>query len=134
MATLKQQKVVENSRNNFKTKGELLRASGYSENTAIKPSQVLESKGIQKLKETAESMGIDETLTLTRVKEAMEHRNLNLAVQTIFNWWRIIYPNEKPETQVNLQVNNIQITTKDKEEWAIKYLESNGYKIEKIET
>jgi hypothetical protein len=64
----------------------------------------------------------------------MEHRNLNLAVQTIFNWWRIIYPNEKPETQVNLQVNNIQITTKDKEEWAIKYLESNGYKIEKIET
>lgn len=134
MPTPRQQKVVSKISENIGSKGELLRESGYSESTSLTPHRILNGKGIQQLKEKAEGMGINDDLTLSRVKEAMQHRNLQLAINTIFNWWRIIYPNEKPETQVNLQVNNIQITSEDKEEWAIKYLESNGYKIEKIET
>lgn len=132
MLTDRQQKVVSKISENIGSKGELLRKSGYSKSTSLTPHRILNGKGIQQLKEKAEGMGINDDLTLSRVKEAMQHRNLQLAINTIFNWWRIIYPNEKPETQVNLQVNNIQITTKDKEEWAIKYLESNGYKIEKV--
>jgi len=49
MATAKQKKafkeIVENSRN----KGEALRMAGYSEATAIKPTQVTNSKGWQEL-------------------------------------------------------------------------------------
>lgn len=33
--------------------------------------------------------------------------------------------------QNNIQVNNIQVTEEDKEKWAIKYLESNGYEVRK---
>ena len=66
MATLKQQKVVtklvENSRNSKpKNKGEILAEVGYSKATAIKPSQVLESKGV---KEELEPI----------LKEMIEHR------------------------------------------------------------
>lgn len=54
MATEKQKaalsNLVENRRNNNpKTLGEILLASGYSESTAIKPSQVMRSKGWQEL-------------------------------------------------------------------------------------
>jgi len=132
MPTPKQQKVVKNITENYRTKGELLKASDYSESSSKQPSRILNGKGIQDLKAKAEGMGINDELTLTRVKEAMEHRNLNLAVNTIFNWWRVIYPNEKPESQVNIQVNNIKVTDEDKESWAIKHLEGLGYKIEKV--
>jgi len=130
MPTPRQQKVVENITENYRSKGELLQASGYSESTSLQPSRILNSKGIQALAEKAEGMGINDDLTLSRVKEAMQHRNLQLAINTIFNWWRVIYPNEKPETQVNIQ-QNIIVTDEMLEREAIELLESKGYKIEK---
>lgn len=114
MATLKQQKVVENS-SSCKTKKEMLLKAGYSENTAIKPSQVLESKGIQSLIEKAETIGLDDELCLTKVKEAITSRNLPLAVNTIFNFWRVKYPNEKPTVAIqnNIQVNQSPVTREE---------------------
>jgi hypothetical protein len=41
----------------------------------------------------------------------------------------------KPEgsgTNLNVQINNYQLTEEDKEKWAIKYLTNNGYKVDKV--
>ena len=105
--TVKQLKVVENS-STATTKKEMLLQAGYSENTAIKPSQVLQSRGVQLLIEKAEAIGLDDELCLKRVKEAITSRNINLAINTIFNFWRVKYPAEKIAVQNNIQVNNLQ--------------------------
>ena len=105
MPTPKQQKVISKISENIGSKGELLRQSGYAESTSLTPHRILNGKGIQNLKDKAEGMGLNDDLTLSKVKKAVESNNLNLAINTIFNWWRVIYPNEKPDTQINMQIN-----------------------------
>jgi len=108
MPTIKQTKVVENLTENYRTKKELLQASGYSESTATQPSRILETKGVQSLIVKAEAIGLDDELCLHKVKEAITSRNLNLAINTIFNFWKVKYPTERPQVlnQQNIQVNN----------------------------
>jgi hypothetical protein len=99
--TIKQNNLVDNLTGNYSTKKELLQASGYSESTASQPSRILETKGVQSLIEKAEAIGLDDDLCLRKVKEAIESRNINLAINTIFNFWRVKYPTEKG-TNVNV--------------------------------
>lgn len=110
MATIKQNKIVSNLTENYRTKGELLKASDYSESSSKQPSRILGGKGLQQLADKAEVMGINDELTLAKVKKAIESNNLQLAISTIFNWWRVIYPNEKPDTQVNIDNRSITFT------------------------
>lgn len=112
MPTFKQKQVIENISENIGTKGELLRSVGYSQSVSETPSRVLKSKGIQSLVEKAEEIGLDDELCLHKVKEAITSRNLPLAVNTIFNFWKVKYPNEKPTVAIQ---NNVNIELKPEE-------------------
>jgi len=81
MATLKQRtafkKILENTeKGNPKTAGELLLESGYSKDTAIKPCQVIESKGFQGL--LAE---IDDKVILKRFQEILVDSDKRASIQ-----------------------------------------------------
>jgi len=122
MPTIKQNKIVENLSETVGSKGELLRKSGYSDSTSLTPHRILGGKGLQQLADKAETMGINDELTLSKVKKAIESNNLNLAINTIFNWWRVIYPNEKPDTQVNIQINQTPLTDEQRADYAYEVL------------
>lgn len=68
-------------------------------------------------KKLANNPNIDR-LALTEITRAL--KDLKSTVENVIN-----------NTQINLQVNNYQLTEEDKENWAIKYLEGAGYTITK---
>lgn len=105
--TPKQIAVVKNLQESTGSMKELLIKSGYSPETAETPSQVLNSRGVQKLRESAEKVGLTDEICLKRLREAVESRNLELAVRTSINWFRIKYPTERNETTINNTQNNV---------------------------
>lgn len=81
MPTLKQKtafkKIVDNSRiNNAKTAGQILLESGYKKNTAIKPSQVIDSKGFQELLSQ-----IDDNDILQRFNDILKDQDKRASIQ-----------------------------------------------------
>jgi len=69
-------------------------------------------------------------------RELFAMRVMKLALEGDMTAIREIWDRMEGSTKNNnlnlaVQVNNIQVTEEDKEKWAIKYLESNGYTITK---
>ena len=69
-------------------------------------------------------------------RELFAMRVMKLALEGDMTAIREIWDRMEGSTKNNnlnlaVQVNNIQVTEEDKENWAIKYLESNGYTITK---
>ena len=131
MSTVKQQKVVENSRKH-KTKKSLLLSAGYSENTAIKPSQVLESKGIRELVDLGEAMGLDDKTCINAVIKSIKDQNLANALNAVKYWFGLKYPDSKERAnQLNVQINNYDNSPETLISEARELLEANGYIIRK---
>lgn len=79
-------KLVENSRNPTKTKGEVLLEVGYSEATAIKPTQVTKSKGFQEeLKKYGLTEGLITRALVNDIKSKPKKRlgELNLGAEIL---------------------------------------------------
>jgi len=69
-------------------------------------------------------------------RELFAMRVMKLALEGDMTAIREIWDRMEGSTKNNnlnlaVQVNNIQVTEEDKEKWAIKYLESNGYEVRK---
>lgn len=107
-----------------RTKGELLIKAGYAPSTSLKPYRVLQSRGVQELLKKAENIGLNDELCLNKVKEAITSRNLPLAVNTIFNFWRVKYPQEKTPN-VNIDNRSITVNNNDVEAGVRLYLDNN---------
>jgi len=121
-ATIKQRAYVDalvEKGSGISTQKELMIKAGYSPNTAIAPTKVTESKGVKALLEQAELMGVNDSICLVRVKEAIEGKQLDRALNTIFNWWRVKYPAERAQTAIQIN-NTVEVPDdKDMDAWAV---------------
>lgn len=109
MPTIKQLRVIENLPASTSTSmAGVLRKAGYSEATVRKPQQVLQSKGLAKLIEQSQTVGLTDEYCIGRLKLAMEGKDLKAVVAAISLWWSIKYPNSKKDgllavSQLNLE-------------------------------
>lgn len=111
MATLRQKKLVSKLSDNIRTKGELLRQAGYSVTTSLRPQEIINSRGVQELIAKGELKGITDDYNLDIIKKAIEGRDLNLAVNTIWRWWNFKYPDSK-DNPTNVNLTKVEIVLK----------------------
>lgn len=105
MATLKQKKafnsIVEKSRTGG-TLGEALLEANYSPNTAIKPSQVMKSKGF---KELCEEAGLTDDFLITALRDDIEKKPQNRKPELELAFKVTGKLNETPQENKTLIIN-----------------------------
>jgi hypothetical protein len=113
MVTIKQNKIIKlNLSENIRTKGELLRSAGYSETTSKRPSQVLESKGIQELQAQSQSIdGLDDKTLLQGISKAIKAQFTRNNADYALRWLQLLYSNKG--YQDNRTLNSITINAND---------------------
>lgn len=113
MTTPRQRKALDNLVENGGNKYQAAVDAGYSPNTAITPSKVFESKGIQELVAKGDVAGLTDEYALGRLKAAMDSRQFQSVIQAVKLWWSIRYPESKDSTNVNIQNNIINTSDTD---------------------
>jgi len=116
------------------SKAEILRIAGYSESTQRQPSRVFESEQVQALMAKAEAVGITDDLLIKKIKEAIESPDLKTAIDSVFKWIRLKYPELNPFANRNhFAQNNTQVNIYGVEQGAYQFLANKtGLTIDEI--